>query len=342
MSNETSIHVAENAKSNTASIFVTGGSGMLGSHLIKTLINQNKRVKAIYRNTIPTYDGSEKVEWCKGDIQDILFLEEVMVDVSTVYHCAAIVSFNPKNKRELYKINVEGTANVVNAALLNDVDILCHVSSVASLGKPEGLEIDETNSWNNADVKSHYAKSKYLGELEVWRGIGEGMKAVIINPSIILGAGDWKSGSSKIFQTAYNEFPWYTEGITGFVDIKDVVNAMIQLTDLKVTNERFIISAENKTYQNIFNTIASNFGKNKPYKKVTPLLAGILSKLEEIKSIFSNEKPLLTKETAEAAFMTILYRNEKLIKFIPNFLYTSTDNTIERVCKELKLKYSLV
>ena len=341
MSNEKTHHADVYDDLNSKSIFVTGGTGMLGSHVIQKLIKQHKKVKAIYRNVVPTYEGSQKVEWCKGDILDIPFLEEVMVNISTVYHCAAIVSFNPKNKRELFKINVEGTANVVNAALLNGVNQMCHVSSVAALGKPKGKEIDETNDWNDADVKSNYSKSKYLGELEVWRGIGEGMNAVIVNPSIILGAGNWDSGSTKIFQTAYNEFPWYTEGVTGFVDVHDVVDAMLQLTQSNVTNERFIVSAENKTYQNIFSSIATNFGKKSPHKKVTPLLAGVIRRLEDIKSIFSNKEPLLTKETAEAALASVYYNNEKLLKLLPNFSYTPIDKTIERVCKELKMIYSL-
>lgn len=326
---------------NTQISFVTGSTGLLGSHVIKALLKQNKKVKAVYRNTIPCFEGSEKVEWCKGDILDPSFLEEEMLNVHTVYHCAAIVSFNPKNKRDLYKINVEGTANVVNAALECGVKRFCHVSSVASLGKPTAIEIDETNEWNDTDIKSNYAKSKYLGELEVWRGISEGLQAVIINPSIILGAGNWDSGSTKIFQTAYNEFPWYTEGVTGFVDVHDVVKAMILLTQSDISNERFIVSAENKTYKSVFSCIATCFGKKTPSKRVTPLLAGIIRRIEDVKSIFSNKEPLLTKETAEAALTSIFYKNDKLLKYFPTFSYTPVEQTIERICTELKKKHSL-
>ena len=326
---------------NIPATFVTGGSGMLGSHLVQHLVAKNIPVKALYRSSVPTFEGSEKVDWIQGDILDILLLEAAMADVSTVYHCAALVSFNPAKRNLLFKTNVEGTTNVVNAALQTGVHKLCHVSSVAALGNPVGTVIDETNVWNTADVKSNYAHSKYLAEIEVWRGIGEGLQAVIVNPSVILGAGNWEHGSSKIFQTVYKEFPWFTEGVTGFVDVEDVVKAMVELTNSPIINERFILSAENRTYKDLFSTIAKSFGKNPPHKKVTPFMANLVRRLEYFKSLFSNEEPLLTKETAEAALMIINYRNEKLIHFLPAFAYTKIDTTIERVCNELKLQYNL-
>lgn len=335
------INTKYNPSTNRAATFVTGGSGMLGSHLVQHLVAKNIPVKALYRSSVPIYAGSEKVDWIQGDILDILLLEEAMVDVSTVYHCAAMVSFNPAKRNLLFKTNVDGTTNVVNAALQAGVHKLCYVSSVAALGSSAGTVIDETNVWNTADVKSSYAHSKYLAEMEVWRGIGEGLQSVIVNPSIILGAGNWEQGSSKIFQTVYKEFPWFTEGVTGFVDVDDVVKAMTELTHSTITNERFILSAENRTYKDLFSTIAKSFGKKPPHKKVTPFIANLVRMVEGFKHLFSNEEPLLTKETAEAAQMIINYRNEKLISFLPAFTYTKIDTTIERVCSELKKHYNL-
>ena len=242
-------------------IFVTGGTGLVGSHLVEQLVKNGIAVKAAYRTHIPDIAGKEKVEWVKGDILDVLFLEEALQDINHVYHCAAIVSFNPKEKYKMFATNVEGTANVVNACIRAGVKKLCFVSSVAALGKLKKQgEIDESVLWSEETNNSNYGKSKYLAEIEVWRGIGEGLEAVIVNPVIILGKGNWNEGSSKIFKTAYEEFPWYTEGYTGFVDVKDVVQIMIQLMESGTSGERFIVSSENIQYKDIFSRIAIAFG----------------------------------------------------------------------------------
>ncbi|HEY2727007.1 MAG TPA: NAD-dependent epimerase/dehydratase family protein, partial [Parafilimonas sp.] len=227
--------------SSPKNIFITGATGLLGSHLIKELVNSNANIKALYRHEIPFTHN--KIEWLQGDILDTILLGEILEDVDEVYHCAAKVSFNPKNKKELFKTNIEGTANIVNACLNTNVKKLLHVSSVSALGRiREDVIIDETMQWSEDANNSVYGESKYLGEMEVWRGIAEGLNAVIINPTIILGAGDWNNGSSEIFKTAYKEFPYYTEGVTGFVDVKDVVKAMITLMNSDIFSERFIVN----------------------------------------------------------------------------------------------------
>jgi nucleoside-diphosphate-sugar epimerase len=259
-----------------------------------------------------------------------------MEGIEQVYHCAAIVSFAPSRKRELFTINIEGTANVVNAALQAGIKKMVHVSSVAALGRiREGEPITETMNWTEETSNSVYGQSKYLGELEVWRGIGEGLNAVIVNPVIILGCADWKSGSSQIFKSVYDEFPWYTEGVSGFVDTGDVAKAMIALMQSNISNERFIISAENCSYRQVFNWIADGFGKKRPHKKVTPLIAKIVWRLEAIKSKFSGKNPLITKETATTALAEVRYNNEKLGKFLPDFQYTSIESAIHNTCKQM-------
>lgn len=324
-----------------ASVLVTGGTGLVGSHLIKSLISQGTRVKALYRRNLPNIN-QEQVEWIKGDILDVISLNEAMKDVEQVYHCAAIVSFAPKQKQEMFTTNIEGTANVVNAALSAGVKKLCFVSSVSALGQlSKGMEIDESITWNEETNDSNYSKSKYLAEVEVWRGIGEGLKAVIVNPSIILGAANWNQGSAKIFKTAFEEFPWYTEGENGFVDVHDVVSIMIQLMKSNISGERFIISGENRTYKDIFTAIANAFGKKPPHRKVTPFIAALVWRLEALKTIFTNENSLLTMETARSAQAIIHYNNSKIKAFFPSFKYTSVDETIKRVCKEFKQQYQL-
>lgn len=193
-------------------ILVTGGSGLVGSELISQLLAHGEHVKAIYNNT-PLFVSDPNLIAVQCDILDTSALEEAMEGITQLYHCAAAVSFSSKNKDRLLKINIEGTANVVNAALEAGVKKMVHVSSVSALGRiRENETVTEEMSWTEESSNSVYGKSKYLGEMEVWRGTGEGLDAVIVNPSLILGSGDWSKGSSEIFKSVYNEFPWYSEG----------------------------------------------------------------------------------------------------------------------------------
>lgn len=317
-------------------ILVTGATGLVGSHLLRALVQQGKKVKALYRKVIPDVSYAKQVNWVQGDILDVIFLEEAMQNVDKVYHCAAIVAFNPRRREQMFKINVDGTANIVNASLNAGVKKLCHVSSVAAIGRiRKGEEVNETMHWTEKTSNSNYGKSKYLAEMEVWRGIGEGLKAVIVNPVIILGSGDWNRSSTGIFKSAYNEFPWYTEGVTGFVDVLDVVKAMMDLMESDISNERFILSAENWKYKDFFTAAANNFGKRPPYKRVTPLIANIVWRIEALKGRITGKDPLLTKETAATAQAVVHFNNSKLPAYLPGFSYTPLNETIARVCKEL-------
>ena len=323
-------------------ILVTGSSGLVGSHLIQQLVKQGLPVRAIFRNEIPPVSGTEKVEWVKGDILDVPSLEDAMQNVDQVYHCAAIVSFSPAQKERLNKTNIEGTANVVNACINGGVKKLLFVSSVAALGRiREDKPIDESMNWTPETSNSEYGKTKFMAELEVWRGMGEGLDVAIVNPVIILGAGDWFGGSSGIFKSAYDEFPWFTEGMSGFVDVLDVVNAMITIMQSTVKGERFIVSGSNALYKDVFTSIAKGFHKKPPYKKVTPFLAGIVWRLEAIKAKFSGKDPMLTRETAKTAQAKVSFNNSKLLKQFPEFRYTDLEHSIERICGEMKIKYTL-
>lgn len=317
-------------------IFVTGASGLVGSHLIQSLVAKGKTVRALYRNQIPSFKGAEKVNWVAGDLLDVTALTDAMQGATHVYHCAAIVSFSPSKAAMMIKANQEGTANLVNICLDQKVEKLVFVSSVAALGRiREDAPIDESMHWTPETSNSIYGKSKYLAEMEVWRGMAEGLNVAIVNPVIIFGAGDWNKGSSEIFKSSYNQFPWYTNGISGFVDVIDVIDAMQLLMDSSIVGERYIISAENLSYQTVFTKIAQTFSKKPPTRKVTPLLAAIVWRLEAIKSLFTGKTPLLTKETAATAQAKVYFNNEKFLKAFPSFQYRSMDSTIQRVCAEL-------
>ena len=323
-------------------IFVTGASGLVGSHLIQSLLTKGKIVRALYRQAVPEFAGSDQCEWIQGDILDSIGLIAALEGVDYVYHCAAIVSFAPGAATKMLQSNVEGTANVVNACLEQKVQKLIFVSSVAALGRiRENEAINETMHWTAATSNSVYGQSKYLAELEVWRAMEEGLSMAIVNPVIILGAGDWNNGSSGIFKSAYNEFPWYTEGMSGFVDVLDVVDAMQILMESSVTGQRFVLSADNLTYRTLFNMIAKVFNKRLPHKKVTPFLVSIVWRLEAIKGFITGKNPLLTKETAATAQAIVRFNNQKFLHAFPNFQYRSLEETIQRVAKELKAIHQL-
>jgi nucleoside-diphosphate-sugar epimerase len=324
----------QTSPTNNKTIFITGATGLLGLCLTKELVKQDVKIKALYRSQIPFEHN--KIEWVQGDLFDIVLLEEILNDVDEVYHNAGKVSFNSKDKRLLFKTNVEGTANIVNACLSNNVKKLLHVSSVSALGRiRENTTINETMQWSPETSNSVYGESKYLGEMEVWRGVAEGLNTVVVNPVIILGAGDWNNGSSAIFKNVYKEFPYYSNGVTGFVDVLDTANAMIALMNSDIKNERFIISNENISYKDLFNMIAVAFNKKPAYKKITPFKAGLVWRLAALKSLVTGKAPFITKETARTALAKVYFDNGKLLKALPSFRYTPIKNSVDRICREL-------
>jgi dihydroflavonol-4-reductase len=323
-------------------ILVTGASGLVGMHLVKSLLAKEKKVVALYRQQIPSFEGAQQVKWIQGDILDVVSLAQAMQGVQQVYHCAAIVSFAPKDRDKMLQANREGTANVVNACLHHAIQKLVYVSSVAALGRiREDAPVDETANWTPQSSNSVYGQSKFLAEMEVWRGMAEGLKVAIVNPVIILGAGDWNKGSSEIFKSAYHSFPWYTTGVSGFVDVMDVIDAMQLLMDSPIQGERYIISAENVKYQEVFSLIASRFNKRPPYRRVTPFLAAIVWRLEAVKGWLTGKSPLLTKETAATAQAVVHFDNRKFLNAFPDFKYRSIPDSIQRICGELKALHQL-
>lgn len=276
----------------------------------------------------------DKVEWVEGDILDISSLEESMEGIDAVIHAAARVSFQPGNRKELYKTNIEGTANVVNASIAGGVGRFIHISSVAALGETVAGELTgERRQWEENIFTTHYAVSKYQAEMEAWRGMGEGLNVSIVNPSTILGYGDWNNGSCAIFKSLYQEFPWYTEGMNGFVDVRDVARAVFCLLESDTTGERFILSSDNWTYRRLFDCIADGLGKRRPPRKVTRFLAALAWRFEKIKSLFTGKEPVLTRESAKIALKKSSFDNRKFLARFPDFHFTTLDQTILAACK---------
>ncbi len=320
-------------------VLVTGGTGFLGSYIIKQLVEKGYSVRAIRRTTklpfwIPA-DIFDKVEWMEGDVLDVVALQDAMEGVDTIIHSAAVVSFVKKDRKNMYQVNVEGTANVVNMALEKNVRRLVHISSVAALGRTaDGGHVNEEKKWEDSKVNTHYAKSKFKAELQVWRGMSEGLEAVILNPSTILGFGDWNSSSCSIFKKVYDGFKWYTSGINGFVDVEDVAKVAILLMDSSINEERFIINGDSWQFKKLQDSIADGFGKKRPTKPATSFLMAVAWRLEKLKSIFTGEKPILTKESARVAQSKTWFENEKILNALPGFSFTPLENSIKNACKK--------
>ncbi len=317
----------------------------MGAYIIRDLIAKGYSVRAIRRSDkLPAFIDAtvfDKVEWIMGDVLDVEILENAMTGVDAVIHAAAMVSFEASEEKAMYQTNVEGTANMVNAALLCKVPRFVYISSVASLGrKNDGKMVTESSEWEDSNLNTHYAKSKYFAEMEVWRGIGEGLNAVIVNPSTILGYGDWNSSSSAIFKNVYDEFPWYTNGINGFVAVEDVSKASILLMESGIENARFLLNADNWSFQKLFNCIADGFGKKRPSREAGPFLSAVAWRLEKFKTLVTGKKSLLTKQSARLAQTKTHFDNSKILTALPGFSFTALDQTIQDACKKYKAAHS--
>ncbi len=299
-------------------IFITGGTGFLGSYILRKLVKRGHQVRALKRSTSRldlVADVADQVEWIEGDILDITSLEDGMKGVDIVYHTAAFVGFSTKEHARMMKINVEGTANVVNVAMYRGVKKLGYSSSVAALGRlPDSRIVTEQTKWENSKINTQYAISKYLAEQEVWRGTAEGLPAVMVNPTIIVGAGFWDQTSVKFFRQMDKGMKYYTEGETGFVDVRDVAELLIQLVDSDIENQKYITNSENIPYKNYMTMIAEAIGKQPPTTLATPLMRQIVWRVEALRSMITGSRPLITKETARVASHKYSYMNDKIVE----------------------------
>lgn len=293
-------------------VFLTGATGLIGSFIAENLLSNGYEVKALVRNTNNSFDS--RINIVEGDLLDPLLLNKEIAGCEYVIHCAAIVSFSSKMADEMMLINIEGTRNIVNASLLNNVKKLVHISSIAAIGRDEKSDIiTENTAWTDSEMNTNYAKSKYLSELEVWRGVEEGLNSIILNPSVVLGVGNWNKSSSKLFKYVFDEKPFYTNGNLNVVDVRDVASLTIKALESNIVNERYIVSNTTLTYKNFFEELADRFHKKAPSILVSPLMAAIAWRVEWLKSLFTNKEPLVTRETARQSRSQYVYINDKVI-----------------------------
>ena len=274
----------------------------------------------------------DSIQWVQGDILDIPTLENAFPEIDQVYHCAAMISFDPKEEELVRKTNIEGTANIVNFCLANNIKKLCHVSSIAALGDlPEHESIiTEETEWNPEKPHSDYAISKYGAEMEIWRGLQEGLQVVIVNPGVIIGPGFWNQGSGELFTKVKNGLPFYTKGLTGFVAVSDVVSILHQLMNSPIHGERFTLISQNIIFQDFLNSIADALKVKRPKYHATPLMINTLSKLDWVASNVFGQKRQLSKASARSSYTTDLYSNEK-IKNALNITFIDVHNYIKEI-----------
>lgn len=336
-------------------ILVTGGTGMIGAHLLYELAGAGRTVRALYRNedrqeqvrkifSCYTDDPGrlfDRITWFRGDLLDPESLGEALHGVSQVYHTAAMVSFNPKDKDLLMRNNVEGTGLLVDICLEKKVVRLCFVSSTAALGSaPDGVPVDESFIWSGGKNRSAYSVSKFKSEMEVWRGIEEGLNACIVNPSIVIGPGDWTRSSSNLFLNIWKGMKYYTEGVTGYVDVRDLVSVMVFLMEKSDDRGRYIVSSENLSYKDVFTMVASALGKKPPVKQAGRLLMNLAWRLDWLRSVFSGKKRVISRETVRAGLAKRHFSNRKVadacgIRFMP--VERSIRETAEAFIKDQSL-----
>jgi dihydroflavonol-4-reductase len=319
-------------------ILVTGASGMTGSRVAYDLASDGQAVRALRRKDGDTslfnyYCQSEgkpsgTVEWFEGDLLDLFSIQAALEGCDTVFHCAGLVSFQARDAKRLHDVNTKGTENLINACLSSEhIRYFMHVSSVATLSRNAESPCDEEAHWNPVEHHSDYAISKYGAEREVWRGIAEGMNACIVNPSVILGPGRTTDGSNAFFRKAQAGFRFYTEGIGGFVDLRDVSAAMIMLWKKGVTGERFLLNGFHLSYRKLLKRIAAQFNQPGPSIRIGAFAATLFWNFERLRSFFAGSRPLITRETAKSAQRILQYNNGK-IKSI-GFSFRDYDNTID-------------
>lgn len=291
------------------------------------LATKGEAVRALYRNETNILKAKEvfvhyekiqlfdTIEWVKGCLTDVPSLEDAFKGIEYVYHAAALVSFDPDDEDKLRKINIEGTANVVNCALAFGLKKLCFVSSIAALGDLKQGEdlITEETEWNAEKSHSDYAISKHGAEMEVWRGWQEGLDVVIVNPGVIFGYGFWQQGSNRMLHSIKNGQRYYTEGHCGIVAVEDVVAIMVQLMESEVNGERFILVAENMAIQQLFNLLADGMAVKKPSKLAGPALTSFAWRTDWLLSFLLSRARKFTRAMARASHSKEYYGNAKIL-----------------------------
>lgn len=317
-------------------ILVTGANGFLGSYICRKLLLEKTPFIAMVRPSSDTRmldDIKEDITIHYGDVLDPDSIISIIDNVDIIIHCAAVVSYNSGDRGRMNEINVTGTKYLVDLALSHNIKYFIHISSVAALGRSKlAGTISETNKWEYSKWNTNYGESKYLAELEVWRGVIEGLNAVVFNPSVILGPGDWSRSSAKLFKYVWEENKYYTEGLLNYIDVRDVTEIIHRFLQNKISGERYILNAGSISYKSFFDLVAKKSGKKPPSVKATGSIVRIAIIMEKIKALFTGKKPLITRETAKVSNNEIYFDNNKIRKEL-NYTFVPLSQTIDWTCE---------
>ena len=331
----------ENIMDKGVNIFITGGTGFIGSYIIKYLLKRG------YHNLIAlkrkqsrmdlVQDPEQKIQWIEGDLMDEYCYQEALEKADYVIHAAAFIGFDPAARKKMYALNIQGTANLVNHCLAKNIKKFVHISSTAAIGRfKKEQEIDEDSEWQKSIFNSHYAITKHLSEMEVWRASAEGLPVAIINPSVVLGGGFWNTGSSNLFLKAWHGIPFYPKGKTGYVDVRDVAKTTIILMESEKINERYICNGGNLEYSELFKFMFEGFEKKGPSRILPNWLGAIAWRVEKLKSFFTRQAPMITKETIRLSRNKYTYINHKSVQDL-GITYISLEESIKEAAKALKI-----
>ncbi len=316
-------------------VFVTGATGLVGSFVCRHLLNQGFEVLALHRKESDfslVADIKTKIQWVEGDILDLQVLDKVMAQADMVIHSAAIISFHKQDLKNMLKTNVEGTANLINACLRSNINHFVHVSSIAAIGRTKRTKsIDEENKWEESSYNSGYALSKYMSELEVWRGQEEGLNVTIVNPSIVIGPGDWHKGSTTIFKYVYDQKLFYPKGSMNYIDVRDLASIILSILNESVVGERFIVNAGSLKYKALFEQIALRFKRKPPTTEVSGIWIKIAIIFLRVKALFTGDKPTITNESGKLASLSISYENKKVREAF-NFEFKTLEESLDWTC----------
>ncbi len=322
-------------------ILVTGGSGVVGAQVIKKLIEQKIAVRATKRSSSDiswTSDINNSIEWVECDILDLPTLDKSFEGITHVVHCAAIVSFNNSIDSQMHQVNIEGTKNILALCQKHNVKKLVYISSVAALGRASNATIiSENTKWEYSSLNTAYANSKYLAELEVWRAQEEGLSTVILNPSVIIGPGNWNSSSLHLFAYVKKEKPLYPIGSINYVDVRDVAKITNHFLFDATQGERFILNAGLLSYKNLFSLIAKNLNKKAPSLRISPPLAIFVAYILRIIRFFTGIKFNITKEAVKLSQLSVLFSSKKIEKTL-SYKFRPVEDSIQWTCKQLENK----
>jgi len=312
-------------------VFITGCNGLVGSYIARKLLKEGAEVSALKRKDSlldHIQDITHKITWHEGDITDLLSIETPIKEADFVIHCAGFVSFLAQDYSKMLKINVEGTANIVNTCLKFGHKKILYISSVAALGINVNQQVvDETQKWDDGNISSKYGHTKFLGEAEVWRGHSEGLDVIVVNPSVVLGRGEWGRSSLALLKYASSNPLFYPKGDVNYVDARDLASIIYHLIIEKIYNERFIVSAGKISYQELIEIICNSMGTKVPKLPFNNFVALIILQLTKLMSLFTGKPPKLSRETIKMSMRKTLFSNKKIVKQL-NFKFRAIQDTI--------------